>query len=941
MSNSEVRREEKLDVKIKKIAIAGLLHDIGKFWQRTSREKPFTQKEAECFQTYEHALWSWKFVENYIRKDDEIEKWVREHHDTYPSSIEAKVVKLADWLASGERREYEAKNEVASSSPAKAKYARLENIFDNLSEFNEFSDGRVASQIIEDGTVDDGVKKQKRPLPLSIIPPENYDLFFPKVYEQEQATCDSGYDDLWRKFEEDLEFLRSGSDSPLDLPVATWVSLLKKFTSRIPSATPFRKEGYSPDISLFQHCKITSAIAVCLAHNVKNGVLTEEDIERLLTAFRNVNNPECYNPDDYPSVATFLGGDISGIQEYLYSIPTKGAARQLKARSFLLQLICDFVAAYISEQLGLPPTNILYSSGGRFYILMPVLREDVNDNLPVSKKAFEGLLQRISKELLNYLKGDLHLVCATADVKIHHFKLGGFNEIWKEITGEISRLKQNKYSIFLASGPTDGDSSAGQVNEIYDLLFGPKDPKEYPSYNSTAGAEEEVSEATMEDSFMEKVGKRLRNAKFIVRRKVTGVLEEEKPAPLKFVNSLGYDYEFYLSVKDFSKNLDNVDEIISVNNFDPKEISAGIRGKVNSIPLNFRFYANYWPTYGDLSEKCKGELTSGDSTAVKGSEGRAQDSAIMFEDFAELSTGPKKIAIFRADVDSMGEVFKKGLGDNNTLSRSAMLSSAISEFFEGYVNYLAQLEEGEKKFKGYIGIVYSGGDDLFIVGSWDKVIEFALKLQDDFKEYSNFRLSISGGIVVVDATTPLRIVAKMAEDAETTAKNYRRCIPDSKDSERSKINSGREHKKDCIVLFDTPIGYEEKKELLEIKELLLDILRKDKGESNKGILRKLQSIFANYTAQKRLASFRKARCKATTKQLIKEVELERWRWLLLYSLRRYIKDKDKDKENRDTENIEKILELLLSSDLSNKRGYKIEDKVGAILRWVELLTRGK
>ncbi len=83
MSNLDEREEKKLNVQ--KIAIAGLLHDIGKFWQRTSPElRPFIQSEKDYFQTYVHALYGSKFIGRYIG-DSEIESWVREHHDEFPS----------------------------------------------------------------------------------------------------------------------------------------------------------------------------------------------------------------------------------------------------------------------------------------------------------------------------------------------------------------------------------------------------------------------------------------------------------------------------------------------------------------------------------------------------------------------------------------------------------------------------------------------------------------------------------------------------------------------------------------------------------------------------------------------------------------------------------------------------------------------------------------
>ena len=42
-------------------------------------------------------------------------------------------------------------------------------------------------------------------------------------------------------------------------------------------------------------------------------------------------------------------------------------------------------------------------------------------------------------------------------------------------------------------------------------------------------------------------------------------------------------------------------------------------------------------------------------------------------------------------------------------------------------------------------IVYSGGDDVFIVGAWNEVIELSIDLQEKFKKYTQGTLSKSSG----------------------------------------------------------------------------------------------------------------------------------------------------------------------------------------------------
>ncbi len=846
--------------KIEKIALAALLHDIGKFWQRTSYEKPFDKQEQNYFNTYSHALWSDKFIEKFIG-DSELMAWVRHHHDPNPQSIETKIIKLADWLASGERILLETVPE--SDEQIKRPYeARLENIFDNLT--------------LNDKNLTEQKQQNKKYLPLTKYP--DFSDFFPVDFSEAQKH---NYDSLWESFIEDLKNFGWSDTQMLNLPFGTWLSLMKKYTSRIPSATP-TKTMYAPDISLFQHSRITSAIASCLLFNYIAGTINDNDLDQIINLWKEINlnkDIDKSKEQQTPEIATFLCGDVSGIQEYIYSIPTKGAAKQLKARSFIIQLLCEFIATYICEQFSMLPCNIIYCSGGRFFILLP---KGVNEKI-------KELAKKIAKELTDKLKGNLYLLIATTPVKLSHFLEGNFKEVWGNVTREVGKKKKQKYTEI--------------VEERYTDIFEPLTREKFPvtSFSATSQLEEE-------DRDLQNFAKELRNANWIIRKRIDKI-DKNNPEVLEFINGFGYDYEIFKNLED--KNLDNVIEIIALNSFDlEKKVIDKIRTKLDKIPINFRVFANYWPEHNNIPAQ--------------------------FEDLAKKSKGPEKIAIFRADVDNLGSIFKDGLKENNTLSRSAMLSSALSDFFEGYINYLAkekickcQENKNKYKYKENIGIVYSGGDDLFIVGSWDKVIDFAFELQDKFKKYTNHKLSFSGGIIVIDPTLPVRIAARMAENAENDAKNYKR-------------NNGSQKEKDCIVIFDTPIGYEEKNILFDIKTNLMNIYNERENQRDipfKGILRKLFDISAVYEKQKNLQ--RKLELQGLTSHQIKtRVILDRWKWLLAYSLRKHIKgdhnnNNDKDKWKECVLNIQRIL---LETD-EDKIHFKIEDKLSAILRWVELLTR--
>jgi CRISPR-associated protein Cas10/Csm1 subtype III-A len=63
-------------------------------------------------------------------------------------------------------------------------------------------------------------------------------------------------------------------------------------------------------------------------------------------------------------------GDLGGIQQFLYTIVTSKAARMLRGRSLAIQLIADAVANQILSHFELPVCNLLYSGGGKLWLLM-------------------------------------------------------------------------------------------------------------------------------------------------------------------------------------------------------------------------------------------------------------------------------------------------------------------------------------------------------------------------------------------------------------------------------------------------------------------------------------------------------------------------------------------------------------------------------------------
>ncbi len=142
-------------------------------------------------------------------------------------------------------------------------------------------------------------------------PPEQYlplkelkirtDTIFPA---KAQVDTQAAYAALWRDFKEQAQILKAAhqnDSSDAEVYLRSWLKLMERYCWAIPSSYA----GQRPNVSLYDHSRITAALAVCLAgQNMAAG-------------------PE-FPPDD-TEAALLVGGDISGVQDFIYTITSRGA----------------------------------------------------------------------------------------------------------------------------------------------------------------------------------------------------------------------------------------------------------------------------------------------------------------------------------------------------------------------------------------------------------------------------------------------------------------------------------------------------------------------------------------------------------------------------------------------------------------------------------------
>lgn len=271
---------------------------------------------------------------------------------------------------------------------------------------------------------------------------------------------------------------------------------------------------------------------------------------------------------------------------------------------------------------------------------------------------------------------------------------------------------------------------------------------------------------------------------------------------------------------------------------------------------------------------------------------------------ARQAKGAKLIGILRMDMDNLGLLMrdsyvlaqdgqKEGV-DRGTFSRKHSLSTLLSLFFEGLVGAIVKKiadDEGLDR----IYAVYSGGDDLCMVGAWDAMPELARQVRKNFTESTSREdLGISASLVLVHEKYPIYLVTQKAGEALEEAKHVR----DRKDVFR-------------FLAFSVP--WEEFTTVETWQATLKAAV--EENTASRVLLRRIQDLHEEYKRER-----------------MRRGEWGPWIWRAAYWLAR--EAELARKTGKSPELYAELKRALASERFGNNIGL-----VGLAARWAELLTR--
>lgn len=822
-----------------KIALAGLMHDIGKFTQGgMDVSKKYANDNADQYQpfnkktnhhTHVHALYTAAFIEQYADQlpmefnraewgdGDSFVNLSAGHHQAETAMQEC--IAQADHLSSGlDRAEFKDQTYIP---------------------FTQYRSTRLLS-VLEALSPDDNPRQKEFEKSASYtssypLSPLSAKSIFPiKRVQIEKYQARADYQNLFDGFISKIGTLPHRNNP--ELWGQHFDSLLACHTSQIPAA---RVGSVVPDVSLYDHCRTTAALAVPLyMYHLENDSLNLKDIGNQME-----------------KKFLLVSGDFYGIQDFIFASggeQQRLRAKLLRGRSFAVSLFSELAADTICRATDLPFTAVFLNAAGKFHLLAP--------NTAKIRQIIRKETERLNKWLYSISSGQASLGITSTPAAATNFNRGGFLELWEEHMLAMDRRKYQRL------GMEQYGVVEGFLNTFSNKLEKPlcpfcgKRPSEQKARKDMWLDKQGNSCAVCRDHIM--LGANLVKGKTLAI--FHGGVNASKSELLLEPFFKNYQLRFYEEGKIPAESTLIKFWQLGVN------VDGSIPTGGTSKLLN-----GYVPLYSEDI------LKNNNLYNVLEKDGQVEDIQqliknrvpVTFNGIASLAKnnngkGTTALGILKVDVDHLGMLMSCGMAKERfTISRMATLSRRLDQFFSLYLPYLLN---SKSEFQG-IYTVFAGGDDLILIGPWNKMADLASELRKQWSMYVSGNdkaegLTFSAGITLHKTHEPVDKLAESAEEA---------------------LKEAKEKGRNRITMFGETVGWDEFDALQEKQQTMAAWVEN-------GLISKV--MFYRFNDFIEMAGKARQITNGVQQVHIRDMECLKWPALLCYSLERNILKKGKKRE---------------------------------------------
>lgn len=580
-----------------------------------------------------------------------------------------------------------------------------------------------------------------------------------------------------------------------------------------------------------------------------------------------------------------VSGNFQGIQKFIFT--AHGDIRQyrsklLRGRSLAVSLLSELAADMLCRELELPCISVIFNAAGQFTVLAPGL-EDTDHRC-------QAVENRINAWLFDISYGETVMGISQVGATPTDLSRSGFKRKWRE---KGSANDQKKYHPIDLEEYGGTDKSRTYLNGFNSDLAAPLCPvcRKRPS--------ESGMEKDRHVQNLKSVCKLCRDHIFLGTRVVKSdrlIITEPEKAPVASDKKLAapiFD-RYQLIFSDGSEEPIRTADILRA-----WELGSGVKDPSSEITV--KYINGYLPRYTQADrydpripeadkETYKKEMENSDPVQFKHIAHKAQT-----VEAKDKIVGLSALAVLKADVDDLGLLMSDGLpAEKYDMAHLCTLSRQLNAFFAVFLPYhLGYFERENQKPYSDVYTVFAGGDDLFLIGPWNRIIELSVDLAGQFRRYvcDNPDVHFSAGITLHRPQTSIELLANLAEDSLETSKT-----------------SG----KNRLTLFDETVIWEQSGQLFG--QPIYGQIQKwqDEAHLNNAMLYRLNHL--TEMAKQEMALRQRAK-QAKKKNRggvmdsfsvsLSEVQCTKWRALLGYSLERNVKAKDESEKGEPIQGIRK------------------------------------
>lgn len=747
-----------------RVALAAILHDLGKFAERSGVFEGHSAMDA-LIQSYcpiqqgDGGWYPHRHAANTVLAYNAIEQWIPDlpgsdtspftgrtssereignhprdslvnaaaaHHR--PETFLQWIIATADRMASGfERDEFDRYNASRDERNGLNHHT--------LRQITLFEQLRLENQCGEEDSLE-------WRYPLAPLSPTS--IFPKKASECEarnEASARDEYRRLWDSFRQGLERIPAAHRADASLWLDHFDSLWLAYTQAIPASISF---GVTPDVSLYDHSHTTAALAAALWRWHEAAGDTGADAARRLRDRADFDTRKFL----------MVQGDFFGIQEFIFSQggqTRRQAAKLLRGRSFQVSLFTELAALRTLETLALPPTSQIINAAGKFLIVAP--------NTPDTIRALEALRAELEQWFLNHAFGLAGIGLAWEPASCADLLGHRYGELSERLHNCLELAKYQRFSLC---------RSGARVFFETDYPYGPCGWNGRLPADRPENGEQPASCAISRDQIL--IGRALTEHERIL------VVPAENAAAL---NTGARLKKLEVSIFGYAVAFTDPDEVTGA--FGALAATGSLRRcwdfslpEASDVSTPWHGYARrfingYVPRMdsSDLAVSTRYAGVAVDDISESG-EMKTLD-MLACEDRMLSSTGKWQgvaaLGILKGDIDNLGELFRIGLR-KPSFARHAALSRQISTFFTLWLPF--QLAQKHRN----IYTVFAGGDDFFLIGPWRSIQLVAKEMREAFSRYAagNSDLHFSAGIATQKAGAPIAALAELADDALAAAK---------------------------------------------------------------------------------------------------------------------------------------------------------------------------